>query len=326
MSEPTPPLSSTYEPLPPFEVLVLPPPKRRYWLHALLLAATVFTTLAGGARLQYNFDHNLPAFAADDDFFPLPWVLEQPQRLWLGMPFSAALLLILLTHEMGHFLYCLRNRVYATLPYFLPIPTPIGTLGAFIRIRSPIRTRAALFDIGIAGPIAGFVVAVAVLVVALLLSTPMPAEMLPSEIQFGHPLIFYLVHDILAALGMVPAPLSGLHLHPVAMAAWVGMLATALNLLPGGQLDGGHIVYALWPRAHRWWTRGTALVLLPMGLLWQGWLLWAAILLAMGARHPAVPPYPGLSRGRLLLALLGLAILLLTFMPAPVAGHGLAWR
>ncbi|HEV2021360.1 MAG TPA: site-2 protease family protein [Terriglobales bacterium] len=323
MSEPTPPLSSTYEYFRPFEVLVLPPPKRRYWLHALLLLATVFTTLVGGARLQYTFDHNLPAFSVDDDFFPLPWVVEQPQRLLLGIPFSATLLLILLTHEMGHFLYCLRNRVYATLPYFLPIPTPIGTLGAFIRIRSPIRTRAALFDIGIAGPIAGFVVAVGALVVAFLLSQPMPPAMPPSEIQFGHPLIFHLVHWAMASLGMVPASLDALHLHPVAMAAWVGMLATALNLLPGGQLDGGHIVYALWPRAHRWWTRGTALVLLPLGFLWQGWLLWAAILLVTGVRHPPVPPFPGLSRGRLLLAVLGLVILLLTFMPAPVVGHGL---
>jgi membrane-associated protease RseP (regulator of RpoE activity) len=323
MSEPTPPLSSTYEYFRPFEVLVLPPPKRRYWLHALLLLATLFTTLVGGARLQHNFDHNLPAFGTDDDFFPLPWVVEQPRRLLLGIPFAAALLLILLTHEMGHFVYCVRNRVYATLPYFLPIPTPIGTLGAFIRIRSPIRTRAALFDIGIAGPIAGFVVAVAALVVAFLLSPPMTAAMLPSEVRFGHPLIFHLVHWVMASLGMVSAPLDALHLHPVAMAAWVGMLATALNLLPGGQLDGGHIVYALWPRAHRWWTRGTAMVLLPMGLLWQGWVLWALILLVTGARHPAVPPFPGLSRGRLLLAVLGLLILLLTFMPAPVAGAGL---
>ena len=323
MSEPTPPLSSTYEYLRPLEVLVLPPPKRRYWLHALLLAATAFTTLVGGARLQYNFSHNLPAFATEDDIFPLLWAVKEPSRLLLGVPFSASLLLILLTHEMGHFLYCLRNRVYATLPYFLPIPTPIGTLGAFIRIRSPIRTRAALFDIGIAGPIAGFVVAIAVLVMAFLLSAPMPAGMLPSEIQFGRPLIFHLVHRAMASLGMVSAPLDALHLHPVAMAAWVGMLATALNLLPGGQLDGGHIVYALWPRAHRWWTRGTALVLLPMGFLWRGWLLWAAILLVTGVRHPPVPPFPGLSRGRLLLAVLGLLILILTFMPAPVSGYGL---
>src|SRR4029077_10791878 len=99
---------------------------------------------SGGPRLQYNFDHNQPAFASDDDIFPLFWAVEEPRRLLLGAPFSAALLLILLTHEMGHFLYCLRNSVYVTHPYFPPIPPPIGTLGAFIRIRSPIRTRAAL--------------------------------------------------------------------------------------------------------------------------------------------------------------------------------------
>lgn len=323
MSAPTPPFSSTYEYHPPFEVLVLPPPKRRYWLHLLLLLATVCTTLAGGARLQHNFDHNLPAFSADDDVFPLPWALQRPSRLLLGIPFSAALLLILMTHEMGHFLYCLRHRVWATLPYFLPIPTPIGTLGAFIRIRPPIRSRAALFDIGIAGPIAGFVVAVGTLVVAFLLSKPMPANMPASEVVFGRPLIFHLVHRGMASIGLVSASFDALHLHPVAMAAWVGMLATALNLLPGGQLDGGHIVYALWPRAHRWSTWGAAAGLILLRKLWQGWLLWALILLVTGMRHPPVPAHPGLSRGRLLLAVLGFAILVLTFMPAPVAGFGL---
>ena len=159
---------------------------RRYWLHALLLLLTLLTTLVVGAHLQYNFDHNLPAFTTEEYQlpallthkilhisgpvvlelpFPLKWILQQPQRLALGIPFAATLLGILLAHEMGHFVYCERNGVFATLPYFLPGPliSPIGTFGAVIRIKSQIRTRQALFDIGIAGPIAGFVVAVPVL-------------------------------------------------------------------------------------------------------------------------------------------------------------------
>ena len=132
----------------------------------LLLVATCFTTLVVGARMQFNFLHNLPPFAAGGEwlpFFPLRWVMAEPSRLLLGIPFSATLLGILFTHEMGHYLFCRYYGVRATLPYFIPAPTLIGTLGAVIRIKAPIRSRAALFDIGIAGPIAGFVVAVTTL-------------------------------------------------------------------------------------------------------------------------------------------------------------------
>ncbi len=177
MSDPIPPVPSAYD-LRPIEVfLVQERPRRRYWLHALLLLATVFTTLVVGARLEFNFLNNLPAFTIGDSvlpFFELGWVLEQPSRLLLGVPFAGTLMLILLAHEMGHFIYCLRYGVNATLPFFIPAPTLIGTLGAFIRIKSPIRSREALFDIGIAGPIAGFVVALVTLVAALSLSKPLP--------------------------------------------------------------------------------------------------------------------------------------------------------
>ena len=132
-------------------VVVIHPPKRRYWVHALLFLATVFTTLCIGAKLQYNFEHNLGSFAGDDGFWPWSWVLDDWHRLAMGIPFSACLLGILTAHEFGHYIYCVRRGVYATLPYFIPAPTLVGTMGAFIRIRSPIRTRADLFDIGIAG-------------------------------------------------------------------------------------------------------------------------------------------------------------------------------
>src|SRR5215475_10396209 len=137
-------------------VVVIQPPKRRYWLHLLLFLATVFTTLCIGARLQYDFNNNLPAFSGevshDLDYWPWSWALQDWGRLLrLGWPFSACLLGILTAHEFGHYIMCVRRRVFATLPFFIPAPTLIGTLGAFIRLKSPMRSRSDLFDIGIAG-------------------------------------------------------------------------------------------------------------------------------------------------------------------------------
>lgn len=307
-------------PQPPL-VWVLRPPRRRYWLHALLLLVTFLTTLTAGARLQYNFDHGQPAYANDTDYFPQRWAWSHPSRLLLGLPFSATLLLILLAHEMGHFVYCVRHRVYATLPFFLPSPLLMGTFGAVIRIRSPIPSRRALFDIGIAGPIAGFLLAVPALAYGMTLSRLAPGLVAASDVQFGHSLIFYLLR------GLAPqtaAPWRDLYLHPVAVAAWVGMLATTLNLLPGGQLDGGHIVYALFPRAHRWISRVTVLGLALFGLrYWPGWLMWGLVVLFTGTRHPEVPLERDLDAARKLLGIVALLIFLLTFMPSPIPGHGL---
>src|SRR5260370_18834587 len=180
----------------PVKVFLLRPARPRYWLHLLLFLGTVFTTLVVGARLQFNFLVNQPPFSGES-VFPLTWVLEQPSRLLLGVPFSATLILILLAREMGHFGFCKRNGVQATLPFFLPAPTLIGTLGAFIRIKSPIRSRLALFDIGIAGPIACFVVALAVLIFALPHSKMMAPTAVASDIQLGYPLIFHLAWAVL---------------------------------------------------------------------------------------------------------------------------------
>src|SRR5438270_1903526 len=232
--------------------------RQRYWLHALLLVATCFTTLVVGARMEYNFLTNAPPFAFGNEvlpFFKLGWILEQPSRLLLGIPFCTTLLTILMAHEMGHYLFCRYYGVRATLPFFIPAPTLIGTLGAVIRIKGPIRTRAALFDIGIAGPIAGFVVAVATLAVAMNLSKPLSPSIGQSDLHIGFPWIFYLMQGALRSVAphhiVAVLPLTRIYLHPTAVAAWVGMFATALNLLPSSQLDGGHIVYAIAPRAHR---------------------------------------------------------------------------
>ena len=219
---------------------------------------------------------------------------------------------ILLAHEMGHYLYARHYRVYVTLPFFVPFPSLIGTLGAFIRIKSPIPSRAALFDIGIAGPIAGFIPACIALLYGLSLSHPI-AGSAASEVQLGFPLAFHLAMRLLH----ITCPLSALSLHPIAAAAWVGMFATALNLLPGGQLDGGHIVFSISPRLHRWISLLTVFALIPFGkYLWTGWLLWA-VLLALTVKHPRVPHYPETFGGTRVLALVRLLILVLSFTPAP---------
>jgi hypothetical protein len=322
MPEIIPPAPAEIEPVATPPMIYFSRPKQRYWLHILLLVATCFTTLVVGARMQYDFQNRQPTFALSDDglpFFPLSWALQQPSRFLLGLPFASTLMLILLAHEMGHYLYCRYYGVNATLPFFIPAPTLIGTLGAFIRIRSPIRSRTALFDIGIAGPIAGFVVATAVLIFALPLSKAMPALAPDADIQLGYPLIFHLVWRLLP-VGHIAA-LNHVYFHPTAIAAWVGMFATALNLLPGGQLDGGHIVFATAPRAHKFVSRLTILALIPMALyLWAGWLIWAILLRISGMRHPVVVEYPGITGVRRWLLIFAAIMLILTLTPAPF-GH-----
>jgi Zn-dependent protease len=317
MSEPTSPFPTTLEwdqQAPP-GVWVIPPPRQRWWLYVLFLLLTLFSTMVVGARMQFNFLHQQPTFSLNDDslsLFPLGWIAQHPANLLLGLPFSLTLMFILFGHEMGHYLYACYYRVYATLPFFVPFPSLIGTLGAFIRIKSPIPSRAALFDIGIAGPIAGFIPACVALIYGLSLSHPIVSAA-PSEIQLGFPLAFLLT----ARLLHIAVPLSALSLHPIAAAAWVGMFATALNLLPGGQLDGGHIVYSISPRWHRWISLLTVFALVPFGkYLWTGWFLWA-VLLALTGRHPRVPRYPEVSGRRLVLALCAALMLVLSFTPAP---------
>lgn len=297
-------------------------PKPKYWLNILLLITTFFTTLVVGARLEWNFLHGLPTLSLDLGLFPGSWALRGG-HLELGIPFSLTLMLILLAHEMGHYLYCLKYRVSATLPFFIPFPTLIGTLGAFIRIRSPLRSRNVLFDIGIAGPIAGFMVALPILILSLGLSRVAPPGATPPDIQLGYPLIFYAVRSLLNATGhgqaIAHVPMSRLYLHPVAIAAWVGMFATSLNLLPGGQLDGGHIVFSVSPRAHKQISRWTIVVLIVLAIFyWTGWFVWAVLLRLSGMRHPAVTEWPQITPGRRRFAIVALVILLLTFSFAPV--------
>ena len=310
-----------------------PRPRPRYWLHVILLVATCFTTLVTGARMQYNFSHNLPPLSLSDDsapLFPAGWIVGHPKLILGGLPFSIAVMLFFLAHEMGHYLYCRRYRIYATLPFFIPMPTLIGTMGAVIVIRSPIRSRKALFDVGIAGPIAGFVVAVALLAFSLGWSKPMLPSFHPGvvDLEVGYPLIFHWMRGLLAIAhpgsAIAHVPMSRVLLHPVAIAAWVGMFATALNLLPGGQLDGGHILYSISPRMHWFVSRLAIVILLPMAYyLWTGWLVWAILLQLSSLRRPLVEEVPKVSGGRLWLALFALFMLVCTLSLTPMGHHPL---
>lgn len=296
-----------------FREVAMRPPRRPYAVHLGLFLLTLLFSLIVGARLEDNFQHSRPLFINDERFFAVRWVWQDLSRLWHGVPFAASLLGILMAHEMGHFLYAVKHRVYATLPFFIPAPTQIGTFGAFIQIRSRFRSVAALFDIGIAGPIAGFALAVPLGLIGLWLSKPLPPAS-PALMNLGHPLVF---HGMFAVLGGFEVPLSQLLLHPVAIAAWIGMLATAFNLIPGGQLDGGHIIYAIKPEAHRRFTFTTMACLVPLAVFyWLGWLVWI-LALWLTRRHPYVEEIPPLDIRRRSMGLAGLALFLLTFTPEP---------
>jgi Zn-dependent protease len=316
MSENASPFPITLEGEHPPAVWVIQPPRHRLWLHLFLLFATFLSTLVVGARICANFAAQHPVFSLDDDsipLFPVEWLWQDPARLMHGLPFSLTLMFILLAHEMGHYFYSRHYRVYATLPYFIPFPSLIGTLGAFIRIKSPIPSREALLDIGIAGPIAGFIPSCAAVLTGLSLSHTTGPSLVSSN-QIGFPLAFKAAAWILH----IHQPLATLPLHPIAIAGWVGMFATAMNLLPGGQFDGGHILYSVFPRLHRLVSLLTVVALVPLSkYFWVGWLLWAAFLWLTHI-HPPVMAETAISAKRKWIAVFGVAMLVLAFSPAPI--------
>jgi len=294
-------------------------PRHRYWLHALLFLLTLVSTTVVGAGFAESFAANRPT-SFDGDLYGYVRLWHNPAFLLQGLPFSLTLLTILMAHEMGHYVTARYYRVDVSLPYFLPAPTLIGTMGAFIRIRSAIYSKRALFDIGIAGPLAGFVTLLIPLALGLSWSRVAPGVVHHSDLIFGSPLLLRLFEWI--AFPGVPA--GDIYLHPVARAAWVGLLATALNLLPIGQLDGGHILYAFAGEKIRWLSRLFVALLIPMGFLFAySWLLWAVLLFFFGMRHPVIyDPYP-IGRMRTWLGVAALAILILTFTLSPVRANGL---
>jgi membrane-associated protease RseP (regulator of RpoE activity) len=281
----------------------------------LLFILTLISTLAVGAQYAASYaSGQSPDF--DELFSMYNALLTHPQMLLAGAPFAFTLIGILLAHELGHFFACRYYGISASYPYFIPAPTLIGTLGAFIRIRSPIYNRKALFDVGLAGPVVGFLFAVPALAIAIFYSRIVPHSDLHASVVFGQPLVMRLLIAVLRP-GVAPGDLL---LHPVGRAAWVGLFATALNLLPGGQLDGGHILYSVASKYHKKITLAVALLLVPLGVFfWNGWILWAVLLLAIGFRHPPLlNRWEKLDRRRLAWAGIAALIFLLCFMPMPV--------
>jgi Zn-dependent protease len=301
-----------------------PPATSIAWLPLCLLLVSVFTTASTGALLTHNFRLGQPPLVSEGDLFPLLWIWKHPSSLPSGWSFSLALLGILLAHEAGHSIFCRRHGIRASWPYVLPAPTLSGTAGAVIRIRSRIPSRRALIEVGIAGPIAGYVVALGTSILGILLSRPADPGSGPALVQFHQPLTIALLDRMLAALIPGVPALNNMLPHPILIASWVGLFVTSLNLIPAGQLDGGHILYAIAPRWHRRMTFAVPVVLLAMGVtLWTGWLLWGVILLLPAMRHPRVSYFPLMPYDHRWLAVLALGILVLTFLPAPFVGTSL---
>ena len=267
-------------------------------IHVLLFLATLFTTtLAGSFQAGVN--------PLDD------WSL-----LARGLPFSMTLMGILLVHEMGHFVMSRVHGVAATPPYFIPGPPfLVGTFGAFIKMHTP-TNRKALFDVGAAGPWAGFVVAIPAVFYGLSLSEVRPLATTAGGLELGDSLVFrWLTH---LALGVSASDVTIL-LHPIALAGWFGLFVTFLNLLPVGQLDGGHVVYALLGRRHRWVARAGLLTIIGLAFLgWHGWVMWAVLVTVLGLDHPPTIDDTPLDPVRQVAAWLTIGLFAITFMPVPL--------
>ncbi len=273
--------------------------KRKPWLHIFLFLCTLVTTTMAGA-MQNGVDP-----------------LVNPWQIYSGLPFAVTLITILLVHEMGHYLMSRYHGVQATLPYFIPAPSFIGTFGAFIKMNSPPPDRRSLFDVAAAGPLAGLILAIPAVIVGLQLSTISPDDRTGGGITLGSSLLLSFLSQI--TLGLLPDE-ANIVMHPIGFAGWIGLLVTAMNLLPIGQLDGGHVIYALFGERYIWISRAALMTILSLGFLrwWDGWLVWGLLLLFMGLRHPPpLDPHTPLDPKRKFMGWLMLAILVITFIPIP---------
>jgi membrane-associated protease RseP (regulator of RpoE activity) len=272
--------------------------KRFPFLHLLLFIATFISTLAAGA-----------SWSGID-------LLKEPQRIFEGFPFAGTLMIILLVHELSHYVASNLHGTRATLPYFIPAPVAFGTLGAFIKMKSPIVTRKALIDIGASGPISGFVVSVIACIAGLYLSKIIPITGAESMVTLGDSLLFKLLSGII--IGTTPNN-ADILLHPIAFAGWIGLFITSLNLIPVGQLDGGHIAYAFLGDRHK---KLSIILIAALGVMaicfWPGWAIWACLMLILGIKHPPVLYWEEpLDNSRRMTGIISLIIFVITFVPAP---------
>lgn len=313
------------------------PPRSNPWVNVLMFAITLLSVLYAGALYSYNGPVPESAF----EYFLLPIY-----HLQLGIPFAVSLLAILLAHEFGHYLAARYHKTQVTLPYFIPLPiSPLGTMGAFIRLKEPPKNKRVLLDIGVAGPLAGLVIAIPVLLYGLSLSTISPINPLPGQgMQLEGNSILYLLSKYAVFGQLLPTPLSyeglspvvywiryfftgqplpigGLDvmISPIAWAGWAGLLVTALNLIPAGQLDGGHLMYVLMgQRARIFWPFILGGLFL-LGFAWPGWWLWALLILILGRIYAEpLDQITTLDPGRKVVAIAGLVIFLLVFTPVPL--------
>ncbi len=277
----------------------------RPWLNLVLFLATfVTTTWAGAAHQGVN-------------------LLEQPSQFTAGLPYAAALMLILAAHELGHYFTARRYGMAVTLPYFIPLPFMLGTFGAFIRMKSLAPDRRAMFDVAVAGPLAGLVIAIPALLIGLQFSTIVPDAEGPALFMGGADVGSSVLFAFLAKTALGETVLEGhrLILHPIAFAGWLGLLVTALNLVPVGQLDGGHLVHTLLGHKNaRMVGIVSLLALVVLGLfVWSGLLVWALLIFIIAGTEdiPPVNDVTQLRRGRLVLGAAAFALLLLILVPVP---------
>ncbi len=324
-------------------VTSLPAPNRSNpYINLAMFGLTVFSVFLVGAAYVYQG----PVSSFSDLY------LRSIQTLPQGWPFAVSLLAILLAHEFGHYLAGRYHGVHVTLPYFLPLPLPtsFGTLGAFIQLKEAPKNRRILMDIGIAGPLAGLVVAIPVLFIGLSLSKVSPINLLPGQgVQLEGNSVLYLFMKYVvfgrllpepSSYGNLPAvlywfryfftgqpfPIGGLDvmLHPVAWAGWAGLLVTALNLIPAGQLDGGHLLYVLLGRRAAALLPVILIGMVGLGLIWPGWWLWAFLIFLFGRFHAEpLDQITPLDPGRKALAVLGLVVFILVFTPVPLLMIGM---
>jgi len=287
-------------------------PARKPTTNLVLFGITLLTTTMAGAYMA-GVDHPL----------------LNPSGLIHGLTFSVPLMAILLFHELGHYITARRNNVNVTLPFFIPAPFPsvfiIGTFGAFIRMKSPPRSRRIMFDVGAAGPWAGMLLAVPAVIIGLQHSEIAPLDHTAGGLELGNSLLFLGLARWI--LGVNPNSVT-INLHPIAFAGWIGLFVTTLNLLPVGQLDGGHVVYALFGRIHRGISRSFVMLCVLMVVVpwllgwsyWTGWLLWAVLLVFLGLGHPAaMDTDTPLDPRRRVAAWLTIVLFAITFSPVPIS-------
>ncbi|HLE72691.1 MAG TPA: site-2 protease family protein [Anaerolineales bacterium] len=315
------------------------PKRSNAWINLIFFSLTLVSMLMAGALYSYQG----PEPDSTTGYFQLVW-----NNLASGIPFAVSLLAILLAHEFGHYLAARFHKTEVTLPYFLPFPfSPFGTLGAFIQLREPPRNKRVLLDIGIAGPLAGLIIAIPVLLIGLSLSevsqipTALPegqafslegnsilyllakflvhGQLLPAPASFGavSPIVYW-VRYLFTGL---PTPIGGMDviLHPIAWAGWAGLLVTALNLIPAGQLDGGHVLFSLFGKNARLVLPVTLVGLGVLGFFWQGWWLWVFLILVLGSSHAQpLDQITKLDSARKAIAIFGLIVFVLVFVPVPL--------